>query len=162
AVMVLTSPDATPVRAIVRRGTGRLAFRGGQVVRNPGELLPSGALRGKVICVGAGHGGFSPGAAGLNGLPEHGAGRAVALELAAPLRGSGATVIMPRSDDTYASLDGRIDFANTQSADLFVSIHCNAMPVHNTVNGTETYYDTPQSADLARTIHPLVVGVVGE
>jgi N-acetylmuramoyl-L-alanine amidase len=162
---LLRNPAPPPIRAIVRRRDTQLAFRGGRVQRNPEDLLRRpglSRLQGKVICVDAGHGGHSGGAQGLRGLQEKDATLAMAMELALALQEEGATVIMPRVDDTYVSLDERIDFANTQRADLFVSIHCNAMPVHNTVNGTETYYDTPQSAELARCIHPQVARVVGE
>jgi N-acetylmuramoyl-L-alanine amidase len=164
ALQAAVAPPPPPIQAIVRRTPGALAFRGGQV-RRPNDLLARatrGLLQGKVICVDAGHGGHSTGALGLRGLQEKDACLDIALELAQAFQEAGATVILPRADDTYVSLDERIDFANTRGADLFISIHNNAMPVHNTVSGTETYYDTPQSLALARAIHPRVAGVVGE
>jgi N-acetylmuramoyl-L-alanine amidase len=158
-------PPPPPIRAVVRRESPVLAFRGGGAQRTPPDGIfraSRGPLLGKTICVDAGHGGSSAGARGLNGLLEKDACLAMARELARALQEAGAAVIMSREDDAYVSLDDRIDFANTRQADLFISIHCNAMPVHNTVNGTETYYDTPQSLALARAIHPQVVGAVGE
>jgi N-acetylmuramoyl-L-alanine amidase len=68
---------------------------------------------------------------------------------------------MPREDDSYVSLEDRYNFANQKNADLFISIHCNAMPKHNTMSGSETYYWSPQSLDLARAIHPEVVRAMG-
>jgi N-acetylmuramoyl-L-alanine amidase len=65
-------------------------------------------------------------------------------------------VIMPREDDSYVSLEDRYNFANQRNADLFISIHCNAMQKHNTMSGSETYYWSPQSLNLARAIHPKV------
>lgn len=156
------APAAPAIQAVVRRSTNSLAFRGGVVQRSAADIVRSvrGPLQGKLICVDAGHGGYSQGALGLGGAKEKDVTLQIALEVAQALQEAGATIIMPRVDDTYISLDERIDFANTQKADLFVSIHCNAMPTHNTVSGTETYYDTPQSAALARAIHPQVAGTV--
>ena len=74
----------------------------------------------------------------------------------------GTVVRIDGYPQSYVSLDDRIDFANTRGCDLFISIHCNAMPTHNTVSGTETYYYTPQSLGLAQALHPTVVGVVRE
>jgi N-acetylmuramoyl-L-alanine amidase len=147
-------------RLSVRRG---LTSRGGLVRRDPSMLVdPSGGvLAGKVICIDAGHGGWKSGAQGLNGLKEGDACMAMAQQLARALREAGATVIMPREDDSYVSLEDRYNFANARKADLFISIHCNAMPKHNTVSGTETYYWSPQSLDLARAIHPKVVEAMG-
>lgn len=163
--LAATTPGRSPIRTIVRRTPGALAFRGGLVQRNvraiPG-VEASGPLKGRLICVDAGHGGHSGGAQGLNGLQEKDACLWMAQETAQALQDAGATVIMTRSDDSYVSLEERSDFANARGADLFISIHCNAMPVHNTASGTETYYFTPQSRALAEAIHPQVVGVVQE
>jgi N-acetylmuramoyl-L-alanine amidase len=146
-------------RLSIRRG---LSSRGGFVRRDPNMLVePGGALSGKVICIDAGHGGWKSGAQGLNGLKEGDACLAMGMQLARALREAGATVIMPREDDSYVSLEDRYNFANQRNADLFISIHCNAMPKHNTMSGSETYYWSPQSLDLARAIHPKVVEAMG-
>jgi N-acetylmuramoyl-L-alanine amidase len=147
-------------RLSVRRG---LASRGGFVRRDPSMLTEpgSGVLAGKVICVDAGHGGWKAGAQGLNGLREGDACLAMGEQFARALREAGATVIMPREDDSYVSLEDRYNFANAKKADLFISFHCNAMPKHNTMSGSETYYWSPQSLDLARAIHPEVVQAMG-
>ncbi|MEZ0369357.1 MAG: N-acetylmuramoyl-L-alanine amidase, partial [Candidatus Sericytochromatia bacterium] len=43
-----------------------------------------------------------------------------------------------------------------------VSIHCNSMPPNNTdVHGIETYYTTPQSLELANTLHKYLVTELG-
>jgi N-acetylmuramoyl-L-alanine amidase len=145
----------------------RLASRGSLLHRDP-KLLEElrqggqGVLAGKVICVDAGHGGDSGGARGLNGLLEKDACLGMALELARALREAGAAVLMTREDDRTVSLDERIEFANSQGCDLFISIHCNASLRHNTVSGTETYYCTPQSVELARAIHASIAAFVAE
>jgi N-acetylmuramoyl-L-alanine amidase len=141
-----------------------LASRGG-VRRDPrliDELLAGaqGSLAGRVICVDAGHGGHDSGARGIGGLLEKECTLAMAQELARALREAGAVVLMSREDDRYVSLDERIDFANGQSCDLFISIHCNSTPRPNSASGTETYYYTPQSLDLAQAIHAAIAGYV--
>jgi N-acetylmuramoyl-L-alanine amidase len=145
----------------------RLASRGSLFRRDPKMLEElrqggQGVLAGRVICVDAGHGGDSAGARGLKGLLEKDACLGMALELARALREAGAAVLMTREDDRTVSLDERIEFANSQGCDLFISIHCNAMPRHNTVSGTETYYCTPQSAELAQAIHASIAAFVAE
>ncbi|NEO49123.1 MAG: N-acetylmuramoyl-L-alanine amidase, partial [Moorea sp. SIO4A3] len=65
----------------------------------------------------------------------------------------GIQVVMTRSDDRFISLNGRVQVAERTDADLFVSIHANAIGRNRPdVNGLETYYySTGQS--LAQTIH---------
>src|SRR5262249_20802286 len=135
----------------------------GFVRRDPGLFSGdvSGPLAGKVICVDPGHGGWKSGASGQNGLKEGDACLGMALQLAAALRESGATVLLTREDDRYVGLEDRSGYANSQGVDLFISIHCNAVPHHGSQSGTETYYCTPQSLDLARALHQEAVRVMG-
>lgn len=74
-----------------------------------------------------GHGGTDPGARGAGGLRE----KDVVLDIAhraAPLiaRELGISTLLTRDSDTFVPLDERVAKANGFSADLFVSIHCNA------------------------------------
>ena len=50
------------------------------------------------------------------------------------------TVIMSRTYDEYVSLLNRSADVNESNAQIFVSIHHNAMPGSTTANGIETYY----------------------
>ncbi|MBI3909467.1 MAG: N-acetylmuramoyl-L-alanine amidase [Armatimonadetes bacterium] len=162
----LPPPEApqTPARQpIAVRPRRHLAARGDLPFRRTPVIIPPGApLAHKVICVDAGHGGENAGARGPTGLMEKDVNLAIALDLAELLQEAGATVILPRIDDTFVSLDDRIAFANSNNADLFISIHCNAMPRAGTASGTETYYYTPQSLGLVQAIHPEVVRVVND
>jgi N-acetylmuramoyl-L-alanine amidase len=73
----------------------------------------------------------------------------VALRAAKLLRAAGATVLLTRCDDTFIPMNDRPALANTRHADIFVAIHCNSTPKPNTASGTQTYFNTPQSAPLA-------------
>jgi N-acetylmuramoyl-L-alanine amidase len=93
----------------------------------------------KRIVLDPGHGGKDPGAM-ANGLEE----KDIVLKLAKQLKPIlekelGCEVLLTRTDDTYISLEERTAIANTQNADLFLSLHINA---HSSakVRGIETYY----------------------
>ncbi|GAA4851660.1 N-acetylmuramoyl-L-alanine amidase [Algivirga pacifica] len=47
-------------------------------------------------------------------------------------------VLYTREDDSTVSLDERVDFANQQDADLFLSVHCNSLPMDH-YKGTEIH-----------------------
>lgn len=53
-------------------------------------------------------------------------------------------VLLTRTDDRFISLADRAEFANAARADLFISIHFNAVANNASVRGTETYVLTPQ------------------
>jgi N-acetylmuramoyl-L-alanine amidase len=87
-----------------------------------------------------GHGGKDPGAIGVGGIAEKDIVLAVAKKLASKLRQEmGVQVILTRSDDRFIALEDRTAIANSQEADLFVSLHMNASP-NSEARGLETYY----------------------
>jgi N-acetylmuramoyl-L-alanine amidase len=94
-----------------------------------------------IIVLDAGHGGRDPGAVGPTGLRE----KNVTLSLARRAKrvleagNKNVRVVLTRSDDRYLTLVERTAMANTMSADLFVSIHCNAA-ADSKAYGIETYY----------------------
>lgn len=91
------------------------------------------------IVLDPGHGGRDPGASAF-GMKEKDIVLQVAKKLAAKLRKElGYEVILTRNDDTYISLEERTAIANTNGADLFISLHLNAHPSAK-VYGFETYY----------------------
>jgi N-acetylmuramoyl-L-alanine amidase len=65
----------------------------------------------------------------------------------------GAQTMLTRDSDVYVDLYDRPGLANRIDADLFVSIHCNAMPTRNTGHGTETFYYHDRSMALGAVIH---------
>jgi N-acetylmuramoyl-L-alanine amidase len=63
----------------------------------------------------------------------------VSTLLAAPLRGDGIEVFLTRRDDRFLSLEQRTAIANSQGADLFLSVHANASS-NTDLRGVEIYY----------------------
>lgn len=106
--------------------------------------LSEPSIKGKVIVVDAGHGGYDPGAIGVTGLSEKDFNLDLALKLREKLTALEATVIMTRVDDTFISLSGRASVANQVYADIFVSIHANSSYTPSK-QGTSTYYYTPST-----------------
>ena len=90
------------------------------------------------IVLDAGHGGRDPGAIGLNGLRE----KDVVLDLCKRvnkiLSSNGVRVVMTRADDRFIPLSGRSQIANKTSAQMFISIHADAVS-KRTVAGVETF-----------------------
>lgn len=117
---------------------------------------------GKTILIDPGHGGKDSGSIG-NGILEKDVNLDIAKRLNTKLNASGALPVMTRSNDTFYSLQERVNKGATAGADLFISVHGNANDA-TSANGTETYYDeTYQAAAskrLAGQIQPKVVNAL--
>jgi N-acetylmuramoyl-L-alanine amidase len=99
----------------------------------------------QTIVIDPGHGGRDPGAIGSHGTRE----KDIVLDIALKLRdrlmeNSRYNVLLTREKDTFVSLADRVKFANLSKADLFISLHINALPQAE-FNVTETYYFGPPS-----------------
>ena len=92
----------------------------------------------KTIVIDPGHGGKDPGAS-ANGVTEKNVNLGIGLELEKVLLARGYNVVMTRRTDVYLKLQERTDIANEQNADLFVSIHVNALPSKKSMTGFEIY-----------------------
>lgn len=91
-----------------------------------------------VIVVDAGHGGDDPGAM-WGDICEKDINLQIAQKTEQILRKSGYQVKMTRWDDTKVSLAERVDIAEKEKADVFVSIHQNSMEDDEISDGIETY-----------------------
>ncbi len=92
-----------------------------------------------VVVIDAGHGGHDPGAV-ANKIREKDITLRAATQLAKILKEKGADARLTRSTDVYLKLAERTAFANKNNADVFISLHCNAMPKGKTgVAGFEIY-----------------------
>ncbi|MEA1979884.1 MAG: N-acetylmuramoyl-L-alanine amidase, partial [candidate division Zixibacteria bacterium] len=112
-------------------------------------------LDGKIIVVDPGHS-SDKGAIGPTGLTEADANLAISLKVREELTKKGAIVIMTRDDKRNVNLYDRPSIAKANDADMFISIHNNALPdgVNPFVNnGTSVYYYHLHSIELGRNVH---------
>src|SRR5262245_37853589 len=106
----------------------------------PPQPLPPRVKSFRTIVIDPGHGGRDPGAHGMRGTEEKDVTLRVALKLRDFLsREQGLRVLMTRERDVFVELEDRAKFANSNEADLFVSIHVNSHP-QRSVRGIEIYH----------------------
>lgn len=122
-----------------------------------------GSIKGKRIVIDPGHS-ADPGSVGPTGMTEAEANLGISRVLQYILKRRGAEVIMTRKDTSHVPLYDRPSLAKAADADLFVSVHNNALPdgvnpVTN--NGTSSYYYHPHSMPLARAIHRRMIAATG-
>jgi N-acetylmuramoyl-L-alanine amidase len=121
----------------------------------PDPLPPSSPVQGlRTIVVDPGHGGDETGARGAGGALE----KDIVLQIARRLRTMiesrlGLRVFLTRDDDRGMSLDDRSAYANSQKADLFISIHANAS-VSPALKGAEVFYLSVDGRDAATRTSP--------
>ena len=121
------------------------------------SLFTSGSMGPKksyTVVVDAGHGGHDSGAIGARRYQEKIVVLQVAKRVEKHLKKKGFKVKMTRSSDRFVKLRNRTKFANRYNADIFVSIHANAIANKkrfNKVSGIETYFlQTTRSAKAKR------------
>lgn len=133
--------------------------------------MPEGAgglLRDKTIVIDPGHGGPQRGAS-YGGVSEKTLNLQLSKRLARRLEEEGARVILTRDGDYNLDptpgedLRKRPALATEHGADLFISIHCNALGVRTPPSGTETYYlyNKSDSLALASAVHEAVIKGTG-
>ena len=121
--------------------------------QRPFDPLPALSDDRPKVVIDPGHGGDDPGTIGIGGFREKDVVLPISLDVAEILRKQDIEVIMTRDNDNFISLQGRTDLANDIDADLFVSIHANAINLSRPdVNGLETYY-YKSGRRLAEVIH---------
>ncbi len=98
-------------------------------------------LKGISILLDPGHGGADPGAVGPTGLKESNVNLRVARYLRDLLRADGAEVSLTRDKDVGLTLAERVELAEKQKPDLFVSIHHNASLKPRRSDRSEIYYN---------------------
>ncbi|MGC4073351.1 MAG: N-acetylmuramoyl-L-alanine amidase [Nibricoccus sp.] len=114
-------------------------------------ILRPDAVKGAVpqlraIALDAGHGGRDPGKENKKlGVNEKTLTLDVVKRLEKLLSQQGYKVVLTRKSDTYVELGDRPEAAGRAGADLFISVHFNAVASDvERVSGTETYTMTPQ------------------
>lgn len=115
-----------------------------------------------LVVLDPGHGGKDPGAM-VGDVMEKDITLAVALLVQEQLEGEGISVIMTREEDVYPNLTERADLANQEEADLYISIHVNALENNDSYAGIYTFYhpDKPSDKALAEAIQAAVTSASG-
>ena len=121
-------------------------------------VVPRGRFR---VVIDPGHGGPDPGAVGIDGLRETDVVLDVALQVAQLLQARGVTVSMTRTSEVDVDLPPRVTLANSIGANVFVSLHANALSMDRPdVNGVETFYfEGGSSRDLAVIIQDQLMAI---
>ncbi|MBQ5919280.1 MAG: N-acetylmuramoyl-L-alanine amidase [Lachnospiraceae bacterium] len=106
------------------------------------------------IVIDPGHGGEDFGAT-YNGRNEKDDNLNLALAVGRILADNGIDVLYTRTEDVYNTPFEKATMGNNANADLFLSIHRNALPTPNTGTGVETlvYNDQGIKSRLARNIN---------
>jgi N-acetylmuramoyl-L-alanine amidase len=129
----------------MKKSNGVIGWVSANLVRDPATVL-----KGRVIVLDAGHGGYDSGTRGVTYLEKTLTLR-TAKELAPLLQNAGAKVILTRSSDIYLSLAQRVNISNYNKAHAFISLHYNAYSTTST--GVMTfYYNSSKDAPLASAI----------
>uniref|UniRef100_UPI0039B8BAF2 N-acetylmuramoyl-L-alanine amidase family protein n=1 Tax=Albidovulum sp. TaxID=1872424 RepID=UPI0039B8BAF2 len=100
-----------------------------------------------VVVLDPGHGGIDPGA---EAGPVHEAGVMLgfARELAEVLRRAGMTVVMTREEDVFVPLETRVSVARATGADVFLSLHADAL-AEGEATGATVYLLADEASDAA-------------
>jgi N-acetylmuramoyl-L-alanine amidase len=110
--------------------------------------------KGKVIVLDPGHGGKDTGAIGTRKYREKTVVYQIAKKVEYYLKKKGYNVKLTRRGDRFVKLPYRTKYANKVDADIFVSIHANAVDKKKagSVHGIETYFLSPARGNRAKKV----------
>ena len=110
--------------------------------------------RDKIIVIDAGHGGKDPGAVGYRKYREKAVVIQISKQLRSILKSRGYKVYMTRDRDKFVKLSQRTKYANKKDADIFISIHANAVGKKNAnkVHGIECYFLSKSRTSRAKKV----------
>jgi N-acetylmuramoyl-L-alanine amidase len=113
------------------------------------------------VVIDPGHGGPDPGAVGIGGLRETDVVLDVSLQVAQLLQAKGVKVLLTRTSEVDVDLPPRVALANNNRADLFLSIHANALSMERPdVNGIETFFfESSRSRALAQAVQEQMLSI---
>lgn len=161
-IVDLTSKNKTNLAVIEKRQTDKLAkSRHDETDSQDGKTQTAANSTGKrkadkkhrfIVAIDAGHGGDDPGARGPSGTLEKQITLAIAKKLQALINGqAGMKAKLVRKADYYVGLRERMKIARQAGADLFISIHADAVE-NPVVRGASVYTlsRTGASSEAAR------------
>ena len=142
-VKIDQSVDGKAIKVTITQGIKDKSEEKAAVIKKTAE-------KGKIV-IDPGHGGSDYGAI-REGINEKDITLDVSQRVASILKSKGYKVAMTRNDDTFVSLQDRVDFSENEAPEIFVSIHVNSA-VATEPKGIETHYYHDYSKELANTIH---------
>ncbi|WP_040418216.1 N-acetylmuramoyl-L-alanine amidase [Desulfonatronospira thiodismutans] len=136
-VVDVYSPDERQVLQTVE-GEPDISLDPERAELSSGSLLEQLGLKVQTIMIDPGHGGKDPGAV-VGNFKEKDIALRMSKVLGRKLEQEGFDVLYTRTEDVFVPLEERTAMANSQKADLFISVHANAHRNQN-VRGFEVYY----------------------
>ncbi|MBN2190772.1 MAG: N-acetylmuramoyl-L-alanine amidase [Candidatus Aureabacteria bacterium] len=109
------------------------------------------------VVIDPGHGGENIGARNKNGADEKTIVLDIAKKVMAILEKNGLQVVMTRDKDVFLKLSKRCDIAQSEKADLFISIHANSAPAKS-VTGIETFVLGIPTSEVIKSIEEIEDG----
>ncbi len=146
---------------VTKNGTMTFVLKYAPILKN------KESLNGAVILLDAGHGDTDPGtvgAMGVAGPKEKDINLDITLRTKEALEELGAKVVMVRSDDTFYTLNERVELIRETKPDLSISIHGNAMGItsdYSKSSGFLTFYSYNGLQDAAGIINASVSETMG-
>lgn len=121
---------STQLIKLIRSITGVIIIAGLCSFKSQADTTKGSPFRFHTIIIDAGHGGKDPGAHGAYSV-EKNVALAIALKLEKAFQEQMPEIntILTRRTDTFVELKQRAHIANSNKANLFISIHCNSSPV---------------------------------
>lgn len=116
----------------------------------------------KCIVIDAGHGGTEEPGCIFGNIYEKNINLQIAKKLQTLLEKDYANVVMTRTNDKNVYLNERVRIANRENADLFVSIHQNALENDTVTNGIETWFNPNKDTKSKRFAECIQKNVIGE
>lgn len=113
--------------------------------------------KGQTIVLDAGHGGKDSGAVGGPNMYEKVSVFKITKYLEALLKKRGYKVYLTRKSDNFIKVKDRTVLANDKNADIFISIHANAVPKEKAhdMEGIETFFLSPARSERAKRVAAL-------